>query len=183
MRLVALLLVLPLAAAQCDCAADAECVEVGDGSPYCACLPGFTGDGAVECVNIDECAAEQHSCGSNMDCVDIAGLYACACSRGYVCGQAAVDTCAMQSLDRAACLCPAGLSGPPPLCADMDECALGVHTCEHRCVNTVGSFDCACNAGYTHRGAGACVERSVSPLPLVVCICAALVIFMIAISA
>jgi hypothetical protein len=116
-----------------------------------------------------------------MDCVDLVGAYACACSRGYACGQATVDTCAMQSLDRVACLCPAGQTGPPPLCTDMDECALGVHTCEHRCVNTVGSFDCACNAGYTHRGA--CVERSVSTLPFVVCICAALVIFMIAISA
>jgi len=101
----------------------------------------------------------------------------------------------MQSLDQAACTCPPGMSGVAagpsgettttlsPLCTDMDECALGVHTCEQRCVNTVGSFDCSCEAGYVRRGAGACVERSVSPLPLVVCICAALVIFMIAMSA
>lgn len=182
MRLVAVLLVLPLAAAQCgsSCAADAECIEVGDGSPYCACRPGFTGDGVVECVDIDECAVGQQDCEPNMDCIDLEGTYACACSRGYACDQATVDTCAMQSLDRAVCHCPAGLSGPPPLCADLDECALGVHTCEHRCVNTVGSFDCACNAGYARRGAGTCVERMVSPLPLVVCVCAALVIFMVA---
>ena len=31
---------------------------------------------------------------------------------------------------------------------DIDECSLGRHSCEHRCVNTVGSYRCACNIGY-----------------------------------
>ena len=86
MRLVAVLLVLPLAAAQRGrpCAADAECVEVGGGSSYCACLPNFTGDG-------------QQDCEPNTDCIDLEGTYACACSRAYACDQATVDTCAMQS--------------------------------------------------------------------------------------
>ncbi|KAJ8780647.1 hypothetical protein J1605_000690 [Eschrichtius robustus] len=44
-------------------------------------------------------------------------------------------------------------SGPEPPTPhvshpDVDECATGLAQCAHGCVNTHGSFKCACNAGY-----------------------------------
>jgi hypothetical protein len=66
------------------------------------------------------------------------------------------------------------------MCNDMDECALGVHTCDHACVNTVGSFDCRCNAGYTQDGS-TCVQLDASlPIPLLVGVFVAVVIVVLA---
>ena len=37
---------------------------------------------------------------------------------------------------------------------DVDECVLGVHNCDvnANCTNTVGSFNCSCNMGYSGNG-------------------------------
>ena len=35
------------------------------------------------------------------------------------------------------------------LCSDVNECMLGSDSCEHNCSNTVGSYTCSCNSGYT----------------------------------
>ena len=35
-----------------------------------------------------------------------------------------------------------------PLSTDLDECALGTHSCEHWCHNNIGSYDCTCQEGY-----------------------------------
>ena len=37
---------------------------------------------------------------------------------------------------------------------DVDECHIGIHTCDKTasCSNTVGSFKCTCNKGYTGDG-------------------------------
>ena len=37
------------------------------------------------------------------------------------------------------------------LYADTDECQ-GSHGCDHRCVNTHGSFRCGCNHGFLLKG-------------------------------
>ena len=44
-----------------------------------------------------------------------------------------------------------------PLCAyflDLDECTTGSHSCDVNsvCQNTLGSYKCSCNAGYTGDG-------------------------------
>ena len=33
--------------------------------------------------------------------------------------------------------------------ADVDECATGMNGCDHNCNNTVGSYTCSCDPGYT----------------------------------
>ena len=59
--------------------------------------------------------------------------------------------------------CPSLLSGWQGdgfRCEDVDECALGLSACDQLCVNTPGSYRCACKAGFTlvsaARTAGVC---------------------------
>ena len=42
--------------------------------------------------------------------------------------------------------CPAGYTGDGKTCSDIDECLLD--SCDHICVNSPGSFTCACRSGY-----------------------------------
>ena len=32
--------------------------------------------------------------------------------------------------------------------SDIDECTRGISGCEHKCINSIGSFKCSCNKGY-----------------------------------
>ena len=34
-------------------------------------------------------------------------------------------------------------------CLDVDECSQSNHSCQHRCVNTIGSYVCSCDAGHS----------------------------------
>ena len=33
--------------------------------------------------------------------------------------------------------------------ADIDECTEGTHQCQQNCHNTIGSYTCSCNNGFT----------------------------------
>ena len=35
---------------------------------------------------------------------------------------------------------------------DVNECALGIHECQQTCTNTLGSYECSCQAGYLLNG-------------------------------
>ncbi|WP_437963897.1 FG-GAP-like repeat-containing protein [Sorangium sp. So ce260] len=50
--------------------------------------------------------------------------------------------------------CCDGLTCQSGTCTDVNECALGTDNCDANaaCTNTVGSFTCACNAGYSGDG-------------------------------
>ena len=42
--------------------------------------------------------------------------------------------------------------------SDIDECATGTDNCDARavCTNTVGSYTCVCQTGYTGNGVTSC---------------------------
>lgn len=44
--------------------------------------------------------------------------------------------------------------------ADINECSVNNGGCNHRCVNTVGSFHCECNSGYRLDGPLLCIGKS-----------------------
>jgi len=33
--------------------------------------------------------------------------------------------------------------------SDINECSTGSHNCQQRCTNTLGSYRCSCNSGYS----------------------------------
>jgi len=33
--------------------------------------------------------------------------------------------------------------------SDIDECKMPTHGCEHNCINTEGSYECLCGAGFS----------------------------------
>ncbi|VDN19242.1 unnamed protein product, partial [Gongylonema pulchrum] len=53
--------------------------------------------------------------------------------------------------------------------AEVDECKSNAHGCEHRCVNTIGGYECECNIGYSLRPDGkTCQSRALcQPFALV----------------
>ncbi|XP_072287761.1 epidermal growth factor-like protein 7 isoform X2 [Pyxicephalus adspersus] len=60
------------------------------------------------------------------------------------------------------CKCSAGWRGH--LCVtDVDECTTGSHHCAHTCVNTAGSFHCACQKGFHLSEDGRSCDKAEKP--------------------
>ena len=56
-------------------------------------------------------------------------------------------------------------------CTDIDECQEGLHSCRQVCVNTNGSYECACKEGYSLRNDGSncrginhCASKLLAPM-------------------
>ncbi|XP_006641309.2 fibulin-7 isoform X1 [Lepisosteus oculatus] len=124
------------------------------------------------CTNINECA--QTPCLNGGTCVDEVNQYICMCPKGWTGANCqtpsltywSVLTNSSSASSRPSrctqlqgsthCTCEAGftLSGrDSSLCTDIDECELfrsgrTGRLCVHACVNTAGSYRCACPAGY-----------------------------------
>ncbi|VDL61324.1 unnamed protein product [Hymenolepis diminuta] len=120
----------------------------------CQCHEGFEG---IFCErDVDECAERTHNC--EQKCVNIYGSFQCACYDGYRPSPREPNRCERvdcvppcvqgQGYCRdGICECVKGYSGRA--CErDVDECSEGRHDCEQKCVNTPGSFRCACYDGY-----------------------------------
>ncbi|XP_053491134.1 adhesion G protein-coupled receptor L4 [Ictalurus furcatus] len=110
------------------CHQNATCTAEG-----CFCKIGFTGDGANQCIDDDECANVTHICGDNAICTNTIGSYSCTCLPGYV--STGIDK--FQTNDGT-------------YCKDLDECMSG-QICGQfsKCHNTNGSFYCSCQRDYT----------------------------------
>eukprot|EP00933_Yihiella_yeosuensis_P060940 TRINITY_DN63744_c0_g1_i1.p1 TRINITY_DN63744_c0_g1~~TRINITY_DN63744_c0_g1_i1.p1 ORF type:complete len:1177 (-),score=140.24 TRINITY_DN63744_c0_g1_i1:126-3656(-) len=101
----------------------------------------------------DECKEQTHNCNAKAICKDTDNSFTCTCNAGYY--------------------------GDGVLCKDMDECVLSNPTgmidptigipknyvqkrvrChkDGHCENTIGSFQCVCNAGYSGDGSANCVD-------------------------
>ena len=155
----------------------AECRDT-IGSFECVCQTGFEGNGFA-CNNINECERYRYLCPSYSVCVDTIGSYDCKCRSGYsgngsFCEN--IDECAMQvhncsenanctdtrgSYD---CICHQGYEGNGFNCSNIDECYYDnyyryyysyknyyIRECPEgsSCIDTVGSYECVCNSGYT----------------------------------
>ena len=113
------------------------------GSNACVCAKGLAFDGAWDCEDIDECAAETDTCGATEQCVNKPGSHSC------VCGDGAVD------VGVKVCKCKVGFEfNAANNCVDVDECAVtGVDAkncgAGGTCLNTTGGWTCVCNPGLT----------------------------------
>ncbi|KAM6181638.1 nidogen-2 [Erethizon dorsatum] len=65
----------------CAPAGQAQCINHGDGTFSCACLPGYTGSG-YQCSDVDECA--ENRCHPAATCYNTPGSFSCLCQPGYL---------------------------------------------------------------------------------------------------
>ena len=148
------------------CDAAATCANTV-GSYSCTCpATGYTGDGFT-CTDIDECAANTDDCHADATCTNEPGTFSCACDPGFSgsgtsCAEVACPADSTGS--GGTCTCNSGYSGTiswnataqayDGTCSDLDECTLETDNCHANatCTNTVASFDCSCNAGYSGGG-------------------------------
>ncbi len=167
------------------CTSDAACgaLDCGDnsvcagepGARECACAPGYEGDPAAGCTDVNECTNGVADCDPNTSrCLNSPGSYLCECKDGFErVGDACVniDECARDT-DRCdvnancsdktpgySCECRPGFQSQPDglSCADIDECKTGEATCRAgdssvMCVNTRGSYECRCPPGFAGDG-------------------------------
>ncbi len=151
-----------------DCDANASCVQAEDGTEFCVCNEGWSGNGQT-CSDVDECA-DLSTCGVDAVCVNELGGFRCACPPGFEgdpnlrCVDINECTNGMANCSQAAdctnerggfmCTCRAGFTGDGVTCMDIDECALDIDGCDTNatCVNRRGGFECRCNAGFTGDG-------------------------------
>ncbi|XP_032793634.2 protein kinase C-binding protein NELL1 isoform X2 [Daphnia magna] len=100
-----------------------------------------------QCPDINECEAEGgpggHRCGANTICVNTVGSYRCDCLPGYYHLGSGPDSVAEVHHNGTECV-------------EYDECANKLdndcHPTLATCINTPGSYQCACRPGYRGNG-------------------------------
>ena len=114
-----------------------------------ACETGFTcwnTHGSYNCEDMNECENEEHTCDDLIsNCTNLAGSYKCQCVSGFE-GNSQIWKFSeiIESSHRNY------LKEKNQECKDIDECLISTHDCQDNatCVNSYGSFTCACNVGY-----------------------------------
>ena len=104
------------------------------------------------CSDINECATSNGGCAATATCSNSIGSYTCTCNSGYYGNGASCSACLA---------CGTGYAESSPCtsvqnreCQDVNECTQGKPPCATTatCTNTVGSYTCTCNVGYSGNG-------------------------------
>ncbi|CAO1426574.1 unnamed protein product [Diamesa hyperborea] len=137
------------------CNAYTNCVNIYS-SYICECFTGYSCLDKFNCVEIDECATNQHLCHANATCRNTIGSYHCQCKEGfsgngYNCSPVCQQSCLNggECIEPNVCKCRTGYEGSS--CEkDFDECASPSHGCKNTsdCVNMPGWYYCKCKPGY-----------------------------------
>ncbi|XP_072401961.1 uncharacterized protein [Diabrotica undecimpunctata] len=141
------------------------------------CPPGFKMNTVVQqCEDINECEEEENLCAQNEKCVNEPGGHTCVpqdnsgsipTSKVIPTTRSTTTTSTTQpTTTTQKVICPTGYSyvQETHLCADINECQVGLHNCKvaERCDNTIGSFHCSrifgCGTGYTLNSANGLCE-------------------------
>ncbi|XP_074651609.1 fibrillin-3-like [Tubulanus polymorphus] len=116
------------------------------GSYRCICNSGYrTHPNGKSCIDIDECSMEQRVC--QQKCVNSQGSYTCGCQLGFV---VSIDGRCKGSGERAW----------REKRKHIDECDQDQNKCRPSgvCVNSAGSFKCACRRGFRMGEDGKCTD-------------------------
>ena len=139
-----------------------DCINT-EGSYKCICPLGFILDEVTNtCEDIDECVDIVYdNCHVNQTCLNTLGSYICTgglnnetvCPDCPGCGENAHCIVNLEN-QLPECECLDGYDGNPDiLCIDINECQnVTLHGCDNvteYCINTDGSFACACENGYS----------------------------------
>ncbi len=139
------------------CDINAACANT-QGSFTCTCNSGYQGDGKT-CSDFNECAVNNGGCDANAQCTNSVGSFSCAC-KPYFQGDGKTCSDINECLaNNGGCGAPTAYScvnnvGAAPTCVDVNECSAGTAICDAaaNCVNTPGSYQCVCKAGYSGDG-------------------------------
>lgn len=137
------------------CDENANCTSTLVGAE-CTCKSGYTGDG-VTCTDINECDLGTHNCDRLADCTNTNGDFSCACETGYAGDGITCPSCDSGYDPREFCW---DVNSCTTYCMETDECVnSSYNNCDinAQCSNTIGSFSCSCNSGYTGDGT-TCVD-------------------------
>ncbi|CAL2045201.1 unnamed protein product [Caenorhabditis brenneri] len=163
-----------------DCHINGHCVidENGAGEYICQCLPGFRGDGFMNCRGADQCnPLNPSACHQNALCNydELLTAYACKCVEGFKgdgfnCLPFAPSTncnleprichanaqCVMHhDTNEYECICKPGSSGDGYKTCDVIDtprctnCSIHAYCAQNP---TSGAYQCKCNAGYNGNG-------------------------------
>ena len=101
----------------------------------------------------DECALETHICPSDATCNNTFGSYTCKCNEGFKGNRTTCEGKVYENVCLKAWNLLVNIFFESKM-LDKDECALEIHAChfDATCNNTIGSYTCTCNEGYTGNG-------------------------------
>ena len=156
------------------CGVNAICHNLPGGFK-CECGPGFSGDPARQCFDIDECSKSR--CGENAICKNLEGSYECSCPPGTIADPDPTVKCISVVTCKQDNDCPGNAICDPHKRCLCPEPNIG-NDCRHPCEKTLcgsnskcmlvnGEAQCLCGEGFTG-SPGQCTdinECSTNPCP------------------